>query len=96
MASSYYFVINEAMLDLTDNNKYLYWTTGGIVETIVYGNISDRELYHNLVGCSDIVIECLDNNPPRYVKNITRSKSPIDTEQFTYIKLSSINLKDML
>lgn len=96
MASSYYFVINDAMLDLTDNNKYLYWTTDDIIETITYGNSSNRTLYHNLVGLSDIVIEWLDDSKPRLIKNLFESKSRLDSEQLSYIILSSINLKDII
>lgn len=95
MASSYYFVINECMLDLTDNNKYLYWTTSDIVENILFGNISNRKLYHSLVGWSDVVIECLDNNPPRCIKDISELKLRIDKNEFTYIKLSCVNVKDI-
>lgn len=84
------------MLDLTLDNKYIYWSTGDLIDLIVHGNIKDKSFYHRLVGYSDIVIECLDNNPPRYIKNLTESNSNVDIEQFLYIKLSSVNLTDLL
>lgn len=83
------------MLDLTDNNKYIYWSTDTLTNLVLHSSIKSQIYYHRLVGYSDIVIECLDNNPPRCVKNATESKFSIDTEQFVYIKLSSVNLIEL-